>query len=179
MGRLDRITNIAIICTCCAIAGDIVYRHVAPAAIADANRMPARPRPPEYQPGDVLEPIAGLTPDTSRPSLLLVVKSGCRFCESSVPFYRQLVDRVRSSASPVGLVGVCLEPSDACASYFKAKGIAVDRTIGVEPGSLKVAGTPTLILVDAGRKVQSTWIGALPEAKQRSLLDTLSGSSGN
>lgn len=168
MSRLDRVTNVAMLIVCVAVLAELGSRH-----FGSSPGTQARQKPPVYATGEKLAPIAGLTLDTDRPSLLFVVRSECTYCKQSVPFYQQLVQDLRGKNANVRLVGVCLEPSDACAAYFKSTNVAVDRTVGIAPGALKIAGTPTLILVDQTRKISSIWTGALGEEGQRNLLNTV------
>jgi thiol-disulfide isomerase/thioredoxin len=168
MNRLDRVTNVAMLLVCVGVLAELASRHA-----GFSRSAPARQTPPVYAAGEKLAPIAGLTLDTDRPSLLLVVRSGCNYCKQSVPFYQQLVQEVREKQAKVRLVGVCVESNEACAEYFKTTKVAVDRTVGVEPGTLKIAGTPTLLLVDQKGTVSSVWTGALAKDVEQRLLKTV------
>ncbi|HKV98333.1 MAG TPA: hypothetical protein VJN96_00850 [Vicinamibacterales bacterium] len=171
MTKLERATNIAMILLCLAIVVDIASRHTAPAAANTASGATAEPN--VYKIGDVFKPSMAFRPELGRRTLLLMVRDGCKFCEASAPFYRTLVDAVRNSGSDVQLVGVCINPDDVCAAYFKKEGVAVDRTVGTGPGVLKIRGTPTLVLVDATGKVSSVWIGQQNADGEKSILTSI------
>jgi hypothetical protein len=183
MGILDKATNVGIILVCGAVVADIGYRNFAPRSLEPSTAPPAaqRPRLDEYKPGETLAALPGFTSRRGARSLLFVVKSSCRFCTDSMPFYQRVVQEVRTAKSPVQLVGVCLESAEACQEYFKRHNLTMDLTLGVPPGTLKIVGTPTLLLVDEGGKVAASWTGALPApAQQQAVLDaTLTRKPGN
>jgi hypothetical protein len=170
---LDKLTNVAILGLCIVIAGDLVYRDVIrPHAAATAQAGPARPVP--LKAGEAFPKLAGLKQEPGKPSLLLVVRSGCKYCTESVPFYKELVREVRASKIPVQLIGVCLESDKACADYFSQTQVAVDATIGAPNGLEKIQGTPTIVMLDPSGKVAETWVGALNPDRQKAVIAALS-----
>ena len=179
MSAWDKIANCGIALACCAVTADVAYRNLArPTPPTRTPPTAARPQF-DYAPGEKLQPIAGLKTVPGKATLLLVVKSTCIYCNQSIDFYRRVVERVRSNSKPLQLVGVCLEPSEACAAYFKKNNVAVNLTIGVPPASLKVSGTPTLLLVDESSNVKSVWLGALPADGEQAVLEALERVTGN
>jgi peroxiredoxin len=183
MGILDKAANVGIILVCGAVVADIAVRNMRPqSAAASAPSAANGPQlPNEYKPGEALGSLPGFAPKSDAKSLLFVVKSTCRFCTDSMPFYQRVVQEVRAAKTPVRLVGVCLESSEACTEYLKRHNLAMDLTLAVPQGTLKVVGTPTLILVDEAGKVGKVWTGMLPAPEQQqAVLDTvLKGKSGN
>jgi hypothetical protein len=182
VGILDKTTNVGIILVCGAVIADIGYRNFGPRSV-EPSAAAARQRPNlvEYKPGETLSDLPGFTSRPGERSLLFVVKSSCPYCTDSMPFYQRVVQEVRTAKSPVQLVGVCLEPKEACEAYFKRHSLTMDVTVGIPPGTLKIVGTPTLLLVDDGGKVTASWAGALPApGQQQAVLDaTLARKPGN
>jgi len=182
VGILEKATNVGIILVCGAVVADIGYRNFAPRSLEPSASAAAAQRPPsnEYKPGETLAALPGFTSSPGARSLLFVVKSTCPYCTSSMPFYQRVVQEVRTAKSPVQLVGVCVESAEACQEYFKRHNLTMDLTLGVPPGTLKIVGTPTLLLVDGG-KVTASWTGALPAPdQQQAVLDaTLTRKPGN
>jgi hypothetical protein len=184
---LEKAANVGIVLVSCAVVADIGYRHFNPgaagsstAAISTATKQPAGHQYLEYKTGDTFEQIPGLTPTPAGSrSLLFVVRSTCPYCTQSMDFYQRVVQQTRNEHLPVRLVGVCLEGIDACNAYFKAHNISMDLTVGVNPGSIKVAGTPTLLLLDERNQVTSVWTGALAPTREQALLSALAHKSGN
>jgi hypothetical protein len=171
VGILDKAANVGIILVCGAVVADIAIRNMRPQSAAAAASGPSagnRPAlPNEYKPGEALDPLPGFASKSDTKSLLFVVKSSCRFCTDSMPFYQRVVQEVRTAKTPVKLVGVCLESSEACNEYLKRHNLAMDLTLAVPQGTLRVVGTPTLILVDEAGKVGSVWTGMLPAPEQQ------------
>jgi hypothetical protein len=175
---LEKAANVGIVVVSCAIVADIGYRHFVPAPVA-SSPVAARPAPIEYKVGDTLEPIPGLPASPGSRSLLFVVRSTCPYCTQSMDFYQRVVQQTRSDHLPVRLVGVCLEGLDACNAYFKAHNVSMDLTVGVTLGSIKVSGTPTLLLLDERNKVTSVWTGTLAPSREQAFLLALAQKSKN
>ncbi len=168
MSLLDKAANVAIVVVCAAIAGDIALRHFRP----QPAQAQGPQRPPEYKPGEVFPAIDGFRQEPGKSALLLFVRSTCRYCADSVPFYQELVKEVRASKAQVQVVGVCLEPGDKCAEFFESHEIALDTTVGAPQGVPRIAGTPTLVMLDQAAKVKQVWIGALAAAQQKAVIRT-------
>jgi hypothetical protein len=167
MKLLDRLTSIAILLLCTAVGADLIYRDfIHPAAAVQAAG--ARPQP--FKAGETFPSLAGLKHEDGKSSLLLVVRSTCRFCKDSVPFYQALVQQVHDAKAPVQVVGVCLESDKACHDYFAQTGVPVDVTIGAPNGLERIEGTPTIVMLDPRGKVTGTWVGALQEDRQKAVL---------
>ena len=66
--------------------------------------------------------------------------------------------------------------TDSAASlpdYLKAQGVKVDQIAHVEPGALKVPGTPALLLIDSNGKLKRIWRGKLASAQETEVLTVL------
>jgi thiol-disulfide isomerase/thioredoxin len=170
MSRLEKVANVAIVLVCTVITADVVIRrlsHSTPSVATDNGRPNAR----GYAVGETFPTLRGLSLAGDKPSLILFVTKTCKFCTASMPFYQRLGQTVREHGNPVRLIGVCPEPTDLCMDYFKRHEVAIERVVTVAPGTatLKVAGTPTLLLVDQGR-VASVWRGQLAPGGESEVL---------
>jgi hypothetical protein len=96
---------------------------------AAARGVPtARPqRPPSYTKGERLPAIEGL-PSLSRPTLLVVVRSGCRYCDASMDFYKRLL----SSPNKQSVLFVSYEPVERTAQYLAGHGIENAKVASVQ-----------------------------------------------
>ena len=91
-----------------------------------------------------------------------------------MPFYQRVMQEVRTAKSPLRLVGVCVESEEACKDYLKRHNLDMDLTLAVPQGTLRIVGTPTLILVDEAGKVSSVWTGLLPApGQQQAVIDAV------
>lgn len=105
----------------------------------------------------------------NRQSLLLVLQKGCKFCTESAEFYKKLVQRANSK-NDTKLVAVFSHSSDVGSQYLNDLGVKIDSVEQVSFESLKVEGTPTLILVDSQGLVKKVWVGRLPPKVEEEVL---------
>ena len=105
-------------------------------------------------------------------TLIMALRSDCRYCNESKPFYRRLVDRDAPDlqivvAAPTGDTGI--------GDYLTSGAIEPDAVLFVELGVLPVSGTPTLLLVGSDGLVTHSWIGLLDAKREAELLRVLFG----
>ena len=119
-----------------------------------------------YQIGDTVPSIDGVDFAQAPAMLILFLRSTCKYCTESMPFYRQLT----SSRRTVGVVAVGTESEQVLGDYLAANQVTVDTVRSVEGGIWKVTGTPTVLLVGRDRKVLGVWVGRLDETRQPAVL---------
>jgi len=167
---LDTAANIAIIVVC-AIAAVVLIRN---------QFFPPRPGPPPGSPamvekGDRLEPIKAVLPAGTNRALVVAVSPTCHFCNESMGFYKQLLDERNQKSSPVKFIAAV--PTDEAkaeeAQKFATAGAQPDGLVRLDFSAIKVAGTPTLLLVDNSGKVLDVWVGKLDEGGQKEVLKAL------
>ena len=88
-------------------------------------------------------------------TILVVTRSTCGFCTQSMPFYRTL------AASRVPIIGLAAEDLETNRRYFAQYEVPVTRVVDLRSTGLRFSSTPTLLVVDAKRKVLGYWRGAL------------------
>jgi len=173
-------TSIAFLLLCIVGSGLGLRALVAPppppaARVADPPAGRASAPPPTYAVGESIK-VAGVDFNAANQTLLLVVRKGCRFCEESMPFYKQLGDD-RAIAKTTKLVIAAPDEENVSRDELAKQGVRVDQIVKVKGGQLKVRGTPTAILVDRKGTVREVLIGRLDETKQRELVAALRGSA--
>jgi hypothetical protein len=140
-----------------------------------------RPAPEAaWKGGEILPKLHGVEFDRAERTVILFLKSTCRFCTESMPCYEQLVRLRKAGHSPFQLVAVSTEAKAALEAYLSSHGIEVDRALTIERAQLrelKLAGTPTLILVDRTGTVIEQWRGMIPEPQVRNVLALIAGTS--
>jgi hypothetical protein len=122
---------------------------------AGANRSTA---PAVYASGETIEGFPELAA-TEGSTVVLYLSSTCRFCNQSVPFYREL-SRVRT-IERFRIVAIGREPAPSLKSYLALHEIDVDQVLSVGTRSLKMTATPTLLIVDSSSRVLDSWVGLL------------------
>lgn len=104
----------------------------------------------------------------SQKNVVLVLSTTCHFCKESSGFYRKLAEDCRSHARTVALFPQTPQEAQA---YLRAEDVQVDEVKHADFQSLQIGGTPTLLLVDSNGVVQKVWLGKLPPAKEKDVLD--------
>ena len=113
-----------------------------------------------YAVGETFGPVAAYDFSAAPKTLVLFVRSGCRFCTESMTFYRQLCE----SAGRIQIIAVGHESEQVLRDYLARHEVQVDGVYSVPHGSLKLSRTPALVLVAASRKVERLWRGKLQTA---------------
>lgn len=168
--KLDTAANIAIIVVCAmaAVALSLTIRD---------RLFPPRPpgAPPQVEKGERYDQLKNVVPAGSERALVVAVSPQCHFCNESLPFYKQLIDERNQKNSPVKFVAaVPTEQLKAEESQkFASAGVQVDNMVNIDFGSIKVPGTPTMLLVDKQGKVLDVWVGKLDEGGQKEVLQRL------
>jgi thioredoxin-related protein len=164
---LDTAANIAIILVC-AIAAVVLVRN---------QFFPSRPpgAPPQVEKGEQFAALKGAVPAGASRALVVAVSPTCHFCNDSLPFYKHLVDERNSKNSSVKFIAaVPTEDSKAPESEkFTNAGVTPDSVVHIDFNSIKVPGTPTLMLVDNNGKVLNVWVGKLDDSGEKEVLKTL------
>ena len=92
-------------------------------------------------------------------TLVLGLSTTCHFCSESAGFYRELVQKC--AEQHVRTVAVLPQSLVEAKAYLQGEGVVVNEVREMPLSDIKVAGTPTLMLVDANRVVKAVWIGKL------------------
>jgi hypothetical protein len=130
---------------------------------------PSVPVPPVYKVGDRFEEVKGLDITVAEKTLVLYLRSTCKFCTASMPFYRTLAER--NGAVRVAVVGP--EPEAVLRRYVEQHSFVPDALVSVPLGRLRFAGTPTLAVMDARGTMLAIWRGQLPPDKEAEVREAL------
>lgn len=168
--KLDTAANVAIIVVCAmaAVALSLTIRD---------RMFPPRPpgAPPQVEKGEQFDQLKNVVPAGSDRALVVAVSPQCHFCNDSLPFYKTLVDQRNQKGSGVKFVAAV--PNEAAkaeeSQKFTGAGVQVDNMVHLDFASIKVPGTPTLLLVDKQGKVLDVWVGKLDGDREKEVLETL------
>ena len=168
--KLDTAANIAIIIACIVV---VTYF---------TRNMFFQPKPPPppgmAQKGETLKALQAVLPAGSDRTLVMAVAPGCHFCDESLPFYKQLIEERNQKQSPVKVIAAvpaqgAEETRNAEQAKFTGAGFTPDGMVNIEFASIKVPGTPTLMLVDKQGKVLDVWVGKLDPKGEKAVLARL------
>lgn len=166
--KLEIAANVTVIVVALVVGGVVLDRHIENAHTPNMVAV-----------GDHLPATAGVDWSQHQHTLVLALNTGCHFCQDSLPFYQKLEQALRPGADDLDMVA--LYPNDAEAvRRFNTEGSLKIRTVAAAPfDKLHIAGTPTLMLVDAQGRVERTWVGLLSPRQELELLATISGNQIN
>jgi thioredoxin-related protein len=173
---LDTVANIAIILVCAIAAVVLVRTHFFP----KAQQQPGMP--PQVEKGEQYDQLKAVVPAGSNRALVVAVQPGCHFCNDSIPFYKNLIDQRNQKNSGVKFIAAVPtndKPEEAQklvseeSQKFTSGGAQPDGMVNIDFASIKVPGTPTLLLVDNTGKVLNVWVGKLDPSAEKEVLKTL------
>ncbi len=145
-------------CCLCLLA----YAAAAPPA-QSASRMNGQAL---YAVGDEVTELDWWT--TADRTLLFFFRPSCPYCARSMPFYRDLGERIASSGGRDSqLIAVATTDVDEARAYLSSKGVQVAKVLPAGRAYDRIDGVPTLIVVDADKKILKVWTGMLRPAEER------------
>ncbi len=127
----------------------------------------------EIKAGDRLPHLEGWDWSAHDRTLVLVLKKGCHFCEDSLPFYQRLATKHHEEQSRTAIVALFPDPTGPVEELVQLEGLGVGALPGVPLESLKVSGTPSLLLVDGSGTVLNAWIGMLSPKQELEVMAAL------
>jgi hypothetical protein len=163
--KLEAIANVIVIVMALAVGGVVLTRYAA-----------SHHTPRSVAAGDHLARSPGLDWSQHRHTLLLVLNTGCHFCEDSVPFYQKLVQARRHDSVGIDVVAVFPNEAEIVRQFTTEENLAIRSVPGVPLDKLGVNATPTLILVNDEGQVQQSWVGVLTARQEIEVLKLASGS---
>jgi hypothetical protein len=163
MSKLGRATYILLIAACCAALFVMVEKHLTlarPAARVNAMRSLI---------GASLK-LDGPNWSASRVNVVAGIKSGCRFCQASLPLYRRLVSLTQEPGVSAAIYAVSSDSAEETKRFLSTGGV---EPVGIYRRALSAMGisaTPTLFLVDSSGAVRNIIVGRLSDAEGDRLL---------
>jgi len=154
---LDQLANVALIVACAAVTATVAAKY--------QDTRSQRSQQLKYEIGEKIEKGSPIDYRLSNRTLVLFVRSGCRYCDESMPFYRALL-RDRKDATSLRIVVATAEPPDAARAYLDRNGLTVDDITQVHPGEMKANATPTIVVIDSTGAVKGFWRGKLSESNE-------------
>jgi thioredoxin-related protein len=108
----------------------------------------------------------------SNKTLVLVLSETCRFCDESASFYQTLLNQF-SDRNKIQFVAVFPQDAVSAKKHLADLNVQIVEVIQSPVSTLKVSGTPTLILVDNTGKVIDFWVGKLSASGEAALVERL------
>jgi hypothetical protein len=163
---LETITNVATIATCLVIVALLLH-----------GPFQRAPDQAQIVKGERIDTLSGVSFGAAERTLVLAMRKDCHFCEESIPFYKSLVQAsAKQQGRAVQFVVVTTDDDETAAHYLRERDLSVEQIVSLSPGkmsTLKVPGTPTLILTDRTGLVEAVWIGKLTGDQEADVMATL------
>jgi len=106
-------------------------------------------------------------------TLIIALNTECGYCEASVPFYKRLAELQNKAAEGSRLIAVFPNGEADVNQFVQRHHLNLETASSVDFGSLKVTGTPTLILINANGEVRNFWIGKLSQDQEQQIIRSL------
>lgn len=116
-------------------------------------------------------PLSGIDWKLNGKTLLLAVKSSCRFCTESGPFYERLGRE--AGRRGIKIIAVAAEPEADARDYLHGLSVKVADVRQAQLSKLGIVATPTVVLVDSEGRVTRLWRGKLRSDVETELLNSL------
>ena len=135
-------------------------------------RMEADPRP-TIRVGMVLD-LPGIDWGQTHRNVVLALRTTCRACLASAPFYKELAATVRSASA--SLVILSTDRSESVRGWLTANSVSAEHIIPeIDLPALGFLVVPTLLVVSPAGTVTDVLTGVLSADDQRKVLEQLSG----
>lgn len=130
----------------------------------DGRDSEGAPQAVPYEVGERFEvpPTSGLAFEGMERTAVIAIKTGCRFCSVSVPFYRQLIAGRRRATR---VVMIHAEAAKTAEDYLALHQLRPDSVFHI-PNLPRIVATPTVLVIDRGGAIKGVWQGALTPAQE-------------
>lgn len=103
-------------------------------------------------------------------TILLASDVNCQYCTQSLPFYKKLIAKSKENPA-VRVIAVLNNKSEEVENYLREHDVVVKFIPDVDLVKLKVDATPTVIWVDANRKIVGSYQGLLQEKQESAFFE--------
>ena len=158
--KIELLANVAIITLALLIGGFFVKRY-----FFDDGRME------EVRAGEKIS-LSGMDWTKSPRTLLIALQTGCRYCSESAPFYQRVVREIQGQSN-IRLVAILPQPIDEGQKYLSELSVSVDEIRQESLSSIKIGGSPTLMLINNAGVMTDVWRGKLTPEQESEVLNRL------
>lgn len=103
--------------------------------------------------------VPGLDLSKSQRILIVALDPNCEYCTESLPFFKNLADKLRDRPNNVRMITVFQSSEESAKRYVQQNQLNVETVFGVDFKTLNLSVIPALILIDNSGTVLDFWIG--------------------
>jgi len=162
MTKLEKVTHVFLIGVCCVSLFMVIESRISRAS----RETSVRAADPVGQPVK----LAGADWQAAPITVVLHLSSTCHFCNESMPFYQRLAATHQQQGSRTALIVSSQDPVAVMEDHLAKEQVAVDKVLHARLDSIGVAGTPTVLIVDAQGVVRRAFRGKLDASREKELL---------
>src|ERR1039458_2730210 len=111
--------------------------------------------------GMLIAELKGYSWSSANRSVVLAVKAGCPYCESSIPFYVRLAELERNHSLKAHVVVACPGFGDPFGSLWPSAQPRLQTVSHTELADLGIPVTPTIVVVSSHGGILDIWEGIL------------------
>lgn len=161
MTKLETVTHVCLIGLCCLAGGLLIEQRFFSQPEAEAG-------PPRGLVGREVK-LPGADWQAAPVSILLQISSTCRFCNESMPFYKQLMAVRQAQSTKVPVIVASADAVAVMQKHLEDQQVSVDKVLHSRLESLGMV-TPTVYIVDSQGVVKRVFIGKLDSSGEKELL---------
>ena len=162
MTKLEKATHVFLIVLCCLAGGLLIEQRFFTAQDDDDSRTARDVVGRELK-------LPGADWQSAPISVLLQISSTCRFCNESMPFYRQLMAARQSAPAKVPVIVASADGVAVMRRHLEEQQVVVDRVLHSRLDAFAPI-TPTVYIVDSQGVVKRVFMGKLDAAGEKELL---------
>jgi hypothetical protein len=160
--------NVLLAVTCVAVLGMAVQRTRTATPESDVP----------YRAGDTMSALDTRDLEAATKTAVVFVHSSCRYCASSMAFYKTLLQESAHSQKQFQLIIAGFESKEVLNKFAGDFGVTPDAVLTVPLSDSRVRSTPTLIVVNRKGVVEKSWVGQQSSDGERQIRDAVSARTG-
>jgi hypothetical protein len=161
MTKLETVTHVCLIGLCCLAGGLLIEQRFF--SSPDAGTDPTRSLV-----GREVQ-LPGADWQAAPFSVLLQLSSTCRFCNESMPFYKQLIAARDAQAGKAPIIVASADAVAVMRQHLEDRQVLVDKVLYSRLDAFGT-GTPTVYVVDSKGVVRRVFVGKLDSPGEKELL---------
>jgi hypothetical protein len=171
LSALEAAANVAVVVLCAVAVTQVAWHQPRRTETPGAGPVGDSVLRSRYSVGQQAPLVPNTAYADAECTVLLALKSTCRYCSDSMAFYGRLQHRIQDAHGH--LVVLWQDTAGLARDYLQGHRLSVDSVVLVSFARLGIPGTPTLMLVDPAGMVRGVWIGYLAEAEQNEVLSAV------